>query len=52
MFASVFAPPGKGIENLSLLALLFVPEMIGLLVLVLSSVLRELGGVFENFMLS
>lgn len=52
MFASVFAPPREDIENLTLLALLFVPEMIGLLVLVLASVLRELGSVFENFMLS
>ena len=52
VFLSACAPPHAGLENLPLLALVFVPEMIGLVVLVLASVLRELGGVFENFMLS
>jgi hypothetical protein len=52
IFVSAFAPPRTGLENLPLLALVFVPEMIGLVVVVLASVLRELGGVFENFMLS
>jgi hypothetical protein len=44
--------PRKGLENLPLLALVFVPEMLGLLALVVAFVLRDLGGVFENFMLS
>lgn len=52
IFASAFAPPHQGLENLTLLVLVFVPEMLGLVVLVLSSVLRALGIVFENFMLS
>jgi hypothetical protein len=47
-----FAPPHKGLENLPLLALIFVPEMMGLVVLGVSTVLHELGGAFENFMLS
>lgn len=52
IFVSAFAPPRTGLESLPLLALVYVPEMIGLVVLVLASVLRELGSVFENFMLS
>jgi hypothetical protein len=47
-----FVSPRKGLENLPLLALVFVPEMLGLLALVVAFVLRDLGGVFENFMLS
>ena len=52
IFVCAFVSPRKGLENLTLLALLFVPEMLGLLVLVVAFVLRDLGGVFENFMLS
>jgi hypothetical protein len=52
LFVGVFSPPQKGLENLPLLLLVFVPEMVGLVVFVLASVLYELGSVFENFMLS
>jgi len=52
IFACAFVSPRKGLENLTLLALLFVPEMLGLLVLVVAFVLRDVGAVFENFMLS
>jgi hypothetical protein len=47
---SVFLVPQKGIDNFVILMLVFVPEMLGIAVLVASYVLVHLGHTFENFM--
>lgn len=47
---SVFLVSQKGIDNFVILMLLFVPEMLGIVVLVLSYVLVHLGHSFENLM--
>ena len=48
----VFMRPHKDVDHLTLLVLTFVPEILGLCVRVLSLLIRELGSIFENFMLS
>ena len=52
VFFYAFLLPRNELEHLTLLALLFVPEVLGLFVSVLSLVIQELGIIFENFMLS
>ena len=47
---SVFLVPQNGIDNFVILMLVFVPEMLGIAVLVGSYVLVNLGHTFENFM--
>ena len=52
VFLYAFLHPRSELEHLTLLAVLFVPEVLGLFVYVISFVIHELGVIFENFMLS
>jgi hypothetical protein len=47
-----FVRTHKDVDHATLLVVLFVPEVLGLGVRVASLVMHELGGIFENFMLS
>lgn len=52
VFLYAFLLPRSELEHLTLLVLIFVPEVLGLFVDVLSLLIHESGVIFENFMLS